>query len=159
MIIGIEATFKELNKAKKAYQSIEKNINDLEKLQVLTVDKIEDCKKSRYKNHINKLMTRTAIGGVIGCVAGALTDFIVNFSGISSNYQNYFQSLFILVGAVAGMMCAILIHYISKEHDLAISVSDMKKSEALIIVKVDKEEMQDVIDILNSTNAESIHTI
>lgn len=157
MLIGIEAKFNQVDEAKKAFGIIENNV-EVEILEVLTVDKIETYKENKINSSSNRFWTKAFSGLIIGSALSFILHKIIKINAIVDNFTDAYLLSFMVGGAIGGLLCAILIHYINKESKPPISINDIEDHEALVVIKVTKDKLDNVLNLLKNTEVDSIHT-
>lgn len=157
MLIGIEAKFNRVDEAKKAYSIIESNV-EVEILEVLTVDKVETYKENKLDSTSNTLWTKILTGLVIGSAFAYILHKLIKVNALIDNFTDAYLTAFVVGGATAGLLCSLLINYINKESKPPISVNDIEDHEALVVIKVSKDKLDNVLNLLKNTDVDSIHT-
>jgi hypothetical protein len=157
MLIGIEAKFNRVDEAKKAFSIIEHNV-EVEILEVLTVDKIETYKDNRLDSTNKALGIKVILGLITGSAAFYILFKLITINALVDNVSETYLAAFIFAGAISGLLCALLIHYIKKESKPPISINDIEDHEALVVIKVTKDKLDNVLNLLKNTEVDSIHT-
>ena len=156
MLVSIRAKFRTIRDAELAFNEVKSKIKS-EKVDLLTNRNIEEHVKEQREG---KLMWGTIKSALMGAIVGLIVGvgftylFSVNGQEISTFLAS---SVFIMVGAAAGVVFSTAIYYISREKNLSVSENDLKYNEAMIIVTLKDKALSGLRRVLTSHNVEKIY--
>lgn len=156
MLVSVRAKFRSIRDAEKAYKEVKSQVTST-KVDLLTNRNIKEHVK---KEREGKLMWGTIKSALMGAIVGLIfgVGFVYLFSVNGQEISTVLaSSVFIAVGAAAGVVVSTAVYYISREKNLSISENDLKYNEAMIIITLKDKALGRLRRVLTSYNVEKIY--